>query len=320
MKNNVLRKALLSGTAVLACLGAGSVSADPIPPETSLSGLEYELLGRDEIYGYRGLESYSQSPDLDALVASGALPPVEERLPAEPIVMSTAAMSDGVGEYGGVFRHVIGGRPEGWNWVAGQYQGWGGINMAVQECLVRQGPRWRVKGADQTGPLPNLVKSWSWNDDCTTVTLNVMEGVKWSDGDAFDTEDVRLWREDNVQDPNVASRLTAGTFGGEGPTMAVIDDQTFSFTFTEPQSDAVLEGLAYIQGCPGPSHILKASHPSYSDGTCEDCTNVLSADTVSPVGPGAWIPVEHIPDELVVMRRNPYYFKGRRKRPAAPLF
>jgi len=70
----------------------------------------------------------------DAMVDAGALPPVADRLPAEPIIFKTGAMVDGIGEYGGVFRHVIGGRPEGWNWMAGQHQGWGGINMAMQEC------------------------------------------------------------------------------------------------------------------------------------------------------------------------------------------
>ncbi len=307
MKNN-MKSVLLSATAC--CIAFGTSSwADDMPPETSMSGLDYELIGRDDLYSYGSLGAYSQSPDLDQLVADGALPAVADRLPAEPIIMTTAAMVDGIGEYGGVFRHVIGGRPEGWNWMAGQHQGWGGINMAVQECLVRQGPRWQVRGEDQTGPLPNLVHSWTWNDDRTTVTLNLMEGVRWSDGDPFDVEDVRFWWEDNVQDPNVASRLTANTFGGEGTTMEVIDDYTFSFTFTSPQSDAVLEGLAYIQGCPGPSHILKASHPNYGGSSYEDYTGALPADITPPVGLGAWIPVEHIPDELVVMRRNPYYFK-----------
>jgi len=306
-KNKTARAIMGATTALLAV--STMAAAQEMPPEQSLSGLEYELIGKADIYSYGALESYSEAPFLSDLVAAGELPPVAERLPAEPIIMKTGAMSDGIGEYGGVFRHVIGGRPEGWNWMAGQHQGWGGINMAMQECLVRQGPRWQVRAEEQTGPLPNLAKSWEWNDDRTEVTMQLMQGVRWSDGDPFDVEDVRFWWEDNVEDENVSSRMPAGSFG-EGATMEVIDDYSFKFTFDSPQSETVLEGLAYIQGCPGPSHILKASHPSYNaDATYEGYTNALPNDLLPPVVLGAWVPVVHRPDEIVIMRRNPYYFK-----------
>ena len=307
MTNHRLKMALGLTTALMA---AGTFAlADEMPAEKSLSGLDYELIGRGDIYSHGALDSYAQAPMLDAMVASGALPPVEERLPAEPVVFKTGAMVDGIGEYGGVFRHVIGGRPEGWNWMAGQHQGWGGINMAMQECLVRQGPRWQIKAEDQTGPLPNLAQSWSFNDDKTELTINLMQGVKWSDGDPFDVEDVRFWYEDNVQNENIASRMAKDSFGG-GATMEVIDDYTFKFIFAEAQAETIVESLAYIQGCPGPSHILKASHPDHADGaTYDGYTQALPNDVVPPVVLGAWVPVVHRPDELVIMRRNPYYFK-----------
>lgn len=293
-----------------ALLSVGTLAAaDEMPPEQSLSGLEYELIGRADIYAHGSLDSYAQAPMLDAMVEAGTLPAVEDRLPAEPIIFKTGAMVDGLGEYGGVFCHVIGGRPEGWNWMVGQHQGWGGINMAIQECLVRQGPRWQIKVVEQTGPLPNLAQSWTWNDDNTELTINLMQGVKWSDGDAFDVEDVRFWYEDNVQDENVASRMTKDSFGG-GAAMEVIDDYTFKFVFSAPQSETIVENLAYIQGCPGPSHVLKDKHPAYNDdATYDSYTQSLPNDVVPPVVLGAWVPVVHRPDELVIMRRNPYYFK-----------
>ena len=242
------------------------------------------------------------------MVAAGTLPPVEERLPSEPLVHLTGAMVDGVGEYGGVFRHVIGGRPEGWNWLAGQHQGWGGINMAVQECLVRVGPLWQVKAEDQSGPLPNLAKSWEWNEDNTQLTLNLID-AKWSDGDPFDAEDVRFWWEDNVQDENVASRMAPEGMG-EGTTMEVVDDYTVRFNFTESQGPSRVQSLAYIQGCPGPSHVLKDHHPKYnSEATYDSYREALPADALSPVVLGPWVPVEYRPDEIVIMRRNPYYWK-----------
>ena len=292
-----------------AALVASPAIADKMPEEKSLSGVQYELIGRDDLYTYKALPQYNQAPFLDALVAAGKLPPVNERLPKEPVVFKTGAMVDGLGEYGGVFRHVIGGRPEGFNWLAGQHQGWGGINMAVQECLVRQGPRWQIKSEEQSGPLPNLAKSWEWNSDMTELTMHLIEGAKWSDGDPFDTQDIAFWYNDNVEDTNVASRITAGGFGG-GAKLEVIDDYTFKFIFPSAQSNTLIEGLAYIQGCPGPSHILKDKHPKYnSAASYDDYLNAMPSENVPIPVMGAWVPVEHRPDEIVIMRRNPYYWK-----------
>ena len=58
-------------------------------------------------------------------------------------------MPDGIGVYGDVMRHVIGGRPQGWNYAAGQIQGWGGIDIGMYECLTRTGPLFEIK-ADRT--------------------------------------------------------------------------------------------------------------------------------------------------------------------------
>jgi len=48
-----------------------------------------------------GLRAFDQSPVLDAQVAAGELPPVEERLPDDPIVVEPI---DEIGIYGGTAR------------------------------------------------------------------------------------------------------------------------------------------------------------------------------------------------------------------------
>lgn len=304
--NKKLGVALLSGA--LGLTASSALAQEKMPPEVSMASLEYELIGRDELWTYKKLDSYSEAPFLAEMVAAGKLPPVAERLPSEPLVMLTGAMVDGIGEYGGVFRHVIGGRPQGWNHLAGQHQGWGGINMAMQECLVRTGPMWQVKAEDLSGPLPNLAKSWEWNEDNTQLTLHLVD-AKWSDGDPFDSEDVRFWWEDNVQDVNVASWMPPEGMG-VGTTMDVIDAYTVRFNFTEPQGPARLQNLSFDTGCPGPSHILMQHHPKYnSDATYDSYVNAAPADQLPPVILGAWVPVVHRPDEIVIMRRNPYYWK-----------
>ena len=54
---------------------------------------------------------YSQAPSLDAKVASGELPPVEQRLPTMPFVATAPA----VGTYGGTWRSALkGNNDQGW--------------------------------------------------------------------------------------------------------------------------------------------------------------------------------------------------------------
>ena len=68
-------------------------------------------------------------------------------------------------------------------------QGWGGIDIGLQECLTRTGPLFQVK-AEELQPLPNVAKSWEWSEDGKSLTMKLIEGAKWSDGDAFDADDL----------------------------------------------------------------------------------------------------------------------------------
>ena len=144
-------------------------------------------------------------------VDTGKLPPVAERLPKEPLVYKTANMPDGVGAYGDVMRHVIGGRPEGWNYMAGQTQGWGGIDIGLSECLTRTGPLFMVEQEDLE-PLPNLAKSWDWSEDGKELTIHLIEGAKWSDGAPVRRRrhDVLLGRPRDRPGADAAERRLAG--------------------------------------------------------------------------------------------------------------
>ena len=238
--------------------------------------------------------------------------PVAERLPKEPLVYKTANMPDGLGVYGDTMRHVIGGRPEGWNYIAGQSQGWGGIDIGLSECLTRTGPLFMVK-ADELEPMPNLAKSWEWSEDGHELTMHLIEGARWSDGDPFDSEDVMFYWDDHVQDPNV-SAVPSGTgtperFGVD-TTLEAIDAYTIKWTFKEAFPTQYLYAMAYDSFCPGPSHILKPEHPKYNaDNSYDDYKNAFPPEYMNMPVMGAWVPVEYRPDDIIAMRRNPYYWK-----------
>jgi peptide/nickel transport system substrate-binding protein len=281
----------------------------PDPPDFAAQS-EPIFVSVSDIQEYKALPEYHEPDWVTAkYVEAGTLPPVAERLPAEPLVFKTGNMPDGIGVYGDTMRHVIGGRPEGWNYIGGQAQGWGGIDIGLSECLTRTGPLFMVK-ADELEPLPNLAKSWDWSEDGRELTMHLVEGVKWSDGDPFDSDDVMFFWEDNVNDPNVTplNNATPETFG-IGTTLEALDAYTIKWTFQEAFPTQYLYAMAYGSFCPGPSHILKPQHPEYSDNTYEQYKNAFPPEFMNMPVIGAWVPVEYRPDDIIVMRRNPYYWK-----------
>ncbi|WP_417248795.1 ABC transporter substrate-binding protein [Celeribacter sp.] len=281
----------------------------PPPPAFDAQG-EPVFVKRSDVFEYRALDSYSEPEWVTKkFVETGKLPPVEERLPAEPLVYKTANMPDGPGVYGDVMRHVIGGRPEGWNYIAGQSQGWGGIDIGLSECLTRTGPLFMIEPEDLE-PMPNLAKSWEWSEDGKTLTVHLIEGAKWSDGDPFDMDDIEFYWNDHVLNPDITplNGATQASFG-EGTTLERVDDYTFNFHFQTPFPEQVLYNMAYGNFCPGPSHILKPEHPSYSDNTVEEYKNAFPPEMMNVPVMGAWVTVEYRPDDIIIMRRNPYYWK-----------
>jgi peptide/nickel transport system substrate-binding protein len=67
--------------------------------------------------------------------------------------------------------------------------------------------------------------------------------------------------------------------------------------------------MAYGNFCPGPSHMLAPHHPATGGESYEGFRNAFPPDYMNFPVMGAWVVVEHRPDDIVIMRRNPYYWK-----------
>lgn len=306
----------LAGAGLMLSVSLLAAQAQTVAPTTPPDPPKFDaqqvptFVGISDIQEFKALPEYKEPEYVKAFVDAGKLPPVAERLPKEPLVYKTGNMPDGVGVYGDVLRHVIGGRPEGWNYSAGQTQGWGGIDIGLSECLTRTGPLFQVK-ADELEPLPNLAKSWEWSEDGHELTMKLIEGAKWSDGDAFDAEDVMFYWNDVIIDPQVTPLNGASpeTFG-EGTTLVQIDPYTIKWTFKDVRPTQYLYAMAYGNFCPGPSHILKTEHPAYKAGaTYDQFKNAFPPEFLNMPVMGAWVPVEYRADDIIAMRRNPYYWK-----------
>jgi peptide/nickel transport system substrate-binding protein len=307
VRRAVMAALLLGVSCAAAQAQTAAPTTPPDPPKFDAQG-EPIFVNRSDILEYKALPAYSEPAWVTEFVEAGQLPPLAERLPPEPMVYKTANMPDGPGVYGDVMRHVIGGRPEGWNYWAGQSYGWGGIDIGLMECLTRTGPLFQVNPEDLQ-PLPNLARSWEWSEDGKTLTVTLIEGVKWSDGDPFDTEDIEFYWNDIILDPEVTPLNGASPATYADGTLTVVDDHTFTMTFATPFPESVLYAFSYGNFCPGPSHILKPKHPKHGGESYEAFLNAFPSDVMNFPTLGAWGIVEHRTDDIIVLRRNPYFWK-----------
>ena len=207
----------------------------------------------DEMITHQSFDEYCEAPYLTKLVEEGKLPPVEERLPAEPVVYKNSFFSDGPGQYGGIFRGVWAVPLEGWNFNAGVILGWFGIEAIVQEEPIATGPMFLTQ---EVNPIPRLAKSWEWSEDGLTLTMHLVEGIKWSDGVPFTSEDIMFLWEDNIQDPNVVTWTSADywSIDGQPIQLAALDDFTLEWTFPTPFPTRWLYNMTNNQFSPGPAH------------------------------------------------------------------
>lgn len=287
----------------------------PEPQDIGVGGGEAVKLPMDQIVTYKALPEYHQAPSLDAFVASGELPPVEERLPKEPQVYLTSGMKDGIGEYGDLWRGFSACPTAGYNDMAGTTMGWFGIESYTSRygALVKTGPLYR---ADQDiEPMPEIAKSWEWSEDGMQLTMHLIEGAKWSDGAPFTADDVMFTWEGYILDDNVAAprHLDAWSFNDVPTTLEKIDDFTIMFTFGVSKPLSVFYLMNEDNFHAMPAHQLKSLHPQWSEASpapsYKDFADALAPDNLPLVTLGPWVITEYKTDELMIMRRNPYYWK-----------
>jgi peptide/nickel transport system substrate-binding protein len=261
--------------------------------------------------------AFNQAPTLDAAVEAGDLPPVDERLPASPIVLEPI---EAIGSYGGELRtDILGGTDRGYGW----------INRIVgYEGLVR----WAPEGGRV---IPNVAESWEVNEDSTEFTFTLRQGMHWSDGAPVTAHDVTFFVEDMAKN----TELFPGGPGGhlqindQNATAEAIDDFTVKISFAEPYGLFIQQlANANNQSIIAPRHYGEPFHPDYAEdveAAVEESgftswVELFQQMVGGPTGNNfaAWINPE-LPSlnawtvtqpydgssSQVVLERNPYYWK-----------
>lgn len=238
-------------------------------------------------------QTYSQSPLFDA---AADLPPVAERLPESPLVLTPV---DKIGQYGGILRNI-----------SSDDLGW-----LRQLIMVEPFAKFE---RDVSGMRPNILESWTWNDTYTEVTLNFRKGMKWSDGVPLTADDFMFFWNDMVLNEEVPVTFPGGTVVNDVPmTVEKIDDFTVKLTFAGPNPlfiEFASRGHYNSATWLAPAHYLKQFHPDYSDAvdTTALMTHYDSNTRLQQVGMptlSAWVVTEYQAGERIVAQRNPYYWK-----------
>jgi peptide/nickel transport system substrate-binding protein len=156
---------------------------------------------------------------------------------------------------------------------------------------------------------PGLAKSWEISEDGLTITFYLRKGLKWSDGEPFTADDVIFTFKGVIFNEDVATSAR-DIFYVEGklPEVEKVDDYTVKFTLPAPFRPFLRAMSQEIY----PMHKLKDLSRVYNpDADPQALTNAWSVDTPPEeiVGMGPFKLVEFIPDQLVVLERNPNYWK-----------
>lgn len=212
--------------------------------------------------------NFSQSPFFDKDVKNGSLPPVEERLPINPLIVKPWEQ---IGSYGGEMTYAE-------------------INPRFCHYMrhINEAPLLEIGESRDfhhysrmDGPIgPGIFESFEVDQTGQSHTFIIRKGIRWSDGIPVTTQDVLYAVKDVLQHPQIHPFLTNSedafimlpewewlNWGEEKVKLDVLDDYTFRLFFAKPYHSFVLQQVrnSRWQMLLRPAHYLKQYHEYYAD-------------------------------------------------------
>ncbi|MBF6613258.1 MAG: ABC transporter substrate-binding protein [Chloroflexi bacterium] len=147
---------------------------------------------------------------------------------------------------------------------------------------------------DSLNPIPELAKSWEISSDGKTYTFHLQPNVKWHDGVAFTSADVKFSFEQALL------KYHARTKAGLAPVLDGIDTpdtNTVVFRLKQPYGP-LLQRLDVVEAPIIPMHIYQG----------KDVQN--DPANLTPIGTGPFKFVGYVKGDNVTLQRNPDYFRA----------
>ncbi|WP_179777862.1 ABC transporter substrate-binding protein [Amycolatopsis endophytica] len=153
-----------------------------------------------------------------------------------------------------------------------------------------------LPSAEDNTPAPGLAESWTTSPDKLTWTYQIRDGVKWSDGQPVTAKDAaytftRIMTDENAQEAN-------GTYVENFESVTAPDDHTLVIRTKTPQASMTALDVPIV-----PEHIW-ANQPDMDNPATDEVP-------VVGVGDGPFLITEYRPNELVRLKANPDYWRGK---------
>jgi peptide/nickel transport system substrate-binding protein len=251
---------------------------------------------------------YIEPDSLKDKVAKGELPPVEARLPKDPLRVELTGPGKTLGQYGGTARILVGGQRN--------------ISLMTVYGYTRL-----LRFDEKLQLQPDLLKAYEVQEG-RIFTFHLRQGLKWSDGEPVTTEDFRYALEDVQFNEDLSKVISPYLLvNGKPPVFEIIDDLTVRYTWDAPNPDflpqiAAPQALSLVM----PAHYLKQFHKKYQ--TEEKLEELIKANNEKkwtglhinkarqyrPENPDLptldpWRNITKPPSEQFVFERNPYFHR-----------
>ena len=240
--------------------------------------------------------SFSEAPLLAARVQAGSIPPLNERLPASPLVVRPV---NETGRYGGSIRRAL----------TGDIVQVPGPSKTMNENLM---------GYER--PLPNsiefgLAESYTFSEGGRVAVFKIREGLRWSDGYPFTVDDVLFFYNDIVMDDDAREGVAppAGWMvDGEPMIFEKVNETTLRVSAKKPMGRLLHQFCRNLTAAP--KHRFARFHPRYNPQADYETFRDSTTNAMRVIKPGvptmsAWRPVEWIRGQRIVYERNPFYWK-----------
>lgn len=153
---------------------------------------------------------------------------------------------------------------------------------------------------------PVLAESWTVSKDGRQYTLHLRPGIRFSDGQPFDANDVVFSFQVYLDEKVHSTQRDLLSAHGQRITVQNLDPYTVLFKLAQPDAAAerLFDDVAML-----PRHLLGKA---YEDGTLAQAWSLATPpDQIAGLGPFRL--KKYVPGQQVTLERNPYYWKADAK-------